>query len=85
MFCVYILQSLKDSSLYIGYTANKEKRLYEHNFGRTGYTVKKRPWKLVYREDFQTRSEALKREKYLKSLKSKIYLQELIHKYLAAL
>ena len=56
------------------------KRLNEHNFCRTRYTSLKRPWKLVYKEEYQNRSDAIKREKYLKKLKSKKYLEFLITK-----
>lgn len=63
MYLVYVLQSLTDNSFYIGYTSNIEERLWEHNEGRTRYTKHKRPWNLMYKEDYQTRSEAIKREK----------------------
>ena len=78
MFFVYILQSALDKSFYIGFSSNLENRLREHNYGRTGYTKKKRPWKLVYFEEYKTINEAVKREKYLKRLKSKIALEKII-------
>ena len=78
MYFVYILQSAKDKSYYIGYTNNIDDRIYEHNFGRTGYTKLKRPWNLVYKEEYKTRKEAIDREKYLKRTKSKVYLEKII-------
>ncbi len=78
MYFVYILQSQLDKSYYIGYTSNLENRLREHNFGKTGYTKLKRPWRLIYKEEFLTRSEAIKRERYLKRLKNKKALEKII-------
>ena len=78
MYFVYILQSIVDRSFYIGYTSNIVNRLNEHNYGRTRYTKLKRPWMLIYKEEYKMRSEALKREKYLKKLKSKEYLKKII-------
>ena len=80
MYSVYVLQSKTDDSYYIGSSKDRKRRLWEHNYGRTGYTKNKRPWKLIYFEEYESRGEALKREKYLKSLKSRKYIQELINK-----
>ena len=74
------MRSQKDGKLYIGSTEDSKRRFKEHNFGRTGYTKLKRPWKLVYKEEFKTKKEAIKRERYLKRLKSKKYLESLITK-----
>jgi len=78
MYFVYVLQSIKDNSYYIGYTKNIKDRLNEHNFGRTGYTKLKRPWELIYKEEYKTEKEAINRERYLKRLKSKIALEKII-------
>ena len=68
VYYVYILQSLKTGSLYIGYTDNLTRRLEEHNTGRGGkYTRQNGPWKLLYKESHPNRSCAAKRERYLKS------------------
>ncbi len=75
---VYILQSYVDNSYYIGTTVDLEERLIEHNSGTKGYTSRIKPWKVVYIEEYQTRTEALKREKYLKNLKSKKYIEKMI-------
>jgi len=79
MFYLYIIQSIKDGSYYIGSTESIVKRLNEHNFGNTRYTKNKRPWKLVYQDEYMTRSEAVIREKYLKRMKSKKYIENLIN------
>ncbi len=53
IYTVYIIQSLKDDSFYIGYSANIEERINKHNNGNSRYTSKKIPWKLVYTEEFK--------------------------------
>lgn len=80
MYYLYILQSDFDNSYYIGHSSNIEDRLMEHNLGRTRYSKSKRPWQLKYVEKYNTKAEAIKRELYLKRLKSKKYLENLIRK-----
>jgi len=66
-YTVYVLSSLNFAKSYVGFTDNLERRLEEHNSGKTYYTKKCRPWKIIYTESFNSISEAVKREKYLKS------------------
>lgn len=70
MFYVYVLESERDSKFYIGQTNNLEERLAYHNRGMVTATRNRRPLKIVYREGFESRAEAMQREKYLKSLKN---------------
>ena len=65
-FYVYIIQSLQDNSFYKGYTLEPLKRLDQHNNYESLYTSNKTPWKLVYIEVFDNKSDALKRELALK-------------------
>jgi len=74
MFFVYILQSIKNGRLYVGQTNNIKNRLRRHNKGLCSSTKYWRPWILIYLEVFSTRSQAIAREKYLKSLKSHMAL-----------
>lgn len=69
MYIVYVLRSLKDQKFYIGQTNDIEKRLQRHNNGFVVSTRSRRPFILVYNESFISRAEAMRREKYLKSLK----------------
>ena len=78
MFVTYILQSESSGKYYIGSTDNLEKRLIRHNKGYSRYTRNKGPFRIAYKEKFQTRSEAKKREYYLKSLKSRVAIENLI-------
>jgi len=52
--------------------------MLEHNYEGLGYTSKKRPWKVVYTEKYEMKPEALKREKHIKRLKSRKYIEKLI-------
>ena len=74
---VYILKSEKNGQYYKGYTANLEKRVFEHNNDLSRYTKNKGPWKLVYFKDFDNKTDALKFEKAVKKYNSQ-YLKNLI-------
>ena len=79
-FIVYILFSSKFNKHYVGYTSDLENRLLSHNLLATkGYTIKYRPWVLIHTKKFETKSEALKREKYLKSGVGKTFIKSLTH------
>ncbi len=77
-FYVYILQSLKDFSFYIGQCDDLDRRMSKHFDGMSKYTSGKRPLRLVYFEVFASRSDAIKREKEIKNKKSKKYIEFLI-------
>ena len=78
VYFVYILQSLKDGSYYVGSTQNLESRLERHNQARSKYTKAKRPWELVFREEYPDRSSAMKRESKIKRRKSSHFIESLI-------
>ena len=80
-FFVYILQSQKDLSFYIGFTANLQQRLRKHNNARTGYSASKKPWNIVYFESFDNKSDALKRERFLKNQKNRNFYSRLIENF----
>jgi putative endonuclease len=68
MFFTYFVRC-RDGSFYCGYTNDLKKRIEVHNSGKGAkYTSKKRPVKLVYFEEFLTKSDAMKREYALKQL-----------------
>ena len=66
---VYILQSLKDKKYYIGETSNVALRLLFHNAGKQRSTKNRIPFIIILIEQFETREEALQREKQIKSWK----------------
>jgi putative endonuclease len=79
MFYIYIIYSAKLDRYYVGYTADIEVRIVQHNSGLSSYTSKANDWKLVYKEQFTTREEAHKRELAIKNKKSRNYIEWLIH------
>jgi putative endonuclease len=77
-FFVYILQSLKDFSFYVGQCDYLDCRMSKHFEGMSKYTASKRPLRLVYFEIYESRSDAIKREKEIKKRKSRKYIEQLI-------
>ena len=71
MFYVYVLVSEKTGRLYIGSTEDIDRRLTEHNTGYSKSTRHGVPWRLVHVESFQTRTEAVRRERYYKTGKGR--------------
>ncbi|MES2240179.1 MAG: GIY-YIG nuclease family protein [Bacteroidota bacterium] len=79
-FVVYILYSEKFNKNYTGFTSNLIERFKSHNFiGTKGYTLKFRPWEVIYVEFFPSKAEAIKREKYLKTGIGRTFIKNLIH------
>ncbi|RJO59021.1 GIY-YIG nuclease family protein [Candidatus Parcubacteria bacterium] len=72
---VYILQSLKDHRLYIGFTEKLKTRMKAHAAGQNQSTKNRRPLKLIYFEGFLSEIDARRREKYFKSTKGKTTLK----------
>lgn len=82
MYYTYILKSNASGRYYIGQTNNIDLRLKRHNNNLVKSTKNRGPWEIVYYEKYTSRSEAIKRERYLKSLKSKKVIEQLISKHL---
>ena len=81
MFTVYVLYSPSFDKIYIGYTSNLEARFMSHNeLGIKGWTVRYRPWTIVYTEEFQSKTDAMRREKELKSGKGRDFVWKVIKK-----
>jgi putative endonuclease len=78
IYQVYALKSLVDNRIYVGFTSNLEKRLVEHNSGKTKSTKGYRPWVLLYSEEVVGRINARNREKYLKSGVGKEFLKTIV-------
>jgi len=64
---VYIIQSVKNNDIYVGYTTNLIRRLKEHNQGLNFSTKSAKPWKCIYYEACLNVNDAKRREKYLKT------------------
>jgi len=68
MHYAYILRSLKDGTYYYGSAEDIAARLKQHNTGKVRYTKGHLPYELYYREEFVTRSEAVVRERFFKTI-----------------
>lgn len=80
MFFVYAIINREYNKIYIGQTCDIEQRLKLHNQRtfKKSFTAKfSGKWELIYKEEFLTRSEALKREKELKSYRGREFLKQL--------
>jgi putative endonuclease len=80
MHFVYVLSSRDFKKSYVGLTDDIDRRLRQHNDGKSPYTAKYKPWELVHTESFVDRAEAAKREKFLKSKSGRNYLKAVIFK-----
>ena len=78
MWYVYILYSKTKNKYYVGYTNNPVKRLIQHNSGGSKSTKAHIPWTLKYQEVFATKGEAIRRERQIKSKKSRNYIECLL-------
>ncbi|MFA5972075.1 MAG: GIY-YIG nuclease family protein [Lentimicrobiaceae bacterium] len=67
MVLVYALSNEINNEVYIGITVDIERRLKEHNSGKSRYTKAYRPWKVFYFEVCDDYSAARKREVYFKT------------------
>ena len=67
-YFVYVLGNYKNSKLvtYVGYTKNLKKRLYLHNIGKGAKFTRGRNWKILYKERYFRKNEAISREYYIK-------------------
>jgi putative endonuclease len=80
MYYLYIIYSQKSDKYYIGYSDNPLRRLSEHNESpHLSYTSKHRPWSIkAIIPIANDRGSAIKWEKYLKGLKSRKFIEQLI-------
>lgn len=80
MFTVYVLQSINFDKIYIGFTSNIENRIIAHNHpANKGWTKSFKPWKVIYTEEFETKADAMNREKQLKNGKGREFIHKIIN------
>ena len=75
-YYVYMLKSIEKKTVtYVGYTSDIKKRIQLHNLGKGAKFTRGRKWKLIYKEKFNSKKEAILREYYIKknrTLRNKI-------------
>lgn len=81
---LYILESQKDNSYYVGITNNLRRRIEEHNLGKVFSTKHKIPFKLIFSQDFPDKAAAMAKEKQLKSWKKRKAIERYINKALSS-
>jgi len=81
MHYIYVLQSIKNGSLYIGYTTDIKRRILEHNRQENLSTKSYAPWKLIFIEGYLEGKDARRREKYLKSNQGSRLLKRMLKEY----
>ena len=70
-FYVYMLKSKSIRPItYVGYTNDLKKRVHLHNTGKGAKFTRGRKWRLIYKEKFKSKKEAISREYYIKKNKS---------------
>jgi len=77
-YFTYILKSISAQKIYVGITNNLERRLKEHNSGKSRFTKAYIPWKIVFSEKLMNREAARKREKYFKSAAGRKKIKEFL-------
>jgi len=75
MFYAYVIKSVDHDFYYKGHCEDPEERLKQHNSGMTGSIRPYIPFILIYKEGFNTREEAVLRERYFKSSAGRRYLK----------
>ena len=75
-FFAYVIKSDFDGTHYYGHCEYIGIRIKRHNGGKVRYTKSRRPWKLLYSEEFETRTEAYKRELFFKSRSGYKFLKD---------
>ncbi len=83
MYYVYLLKSLSDRGWYTGFTEDINRRFEDHNFGKNVSTRARRPFVLIYYEEYLYKLDALGREKFLKSGSGKRFLEKQLRHYLS--
>ena len=81
MYTVYVLHSKRYDKIYIGFTTDLKARLRSHNeLATKGWTIRYRPWEVVHTEEYEIKSEAMRRERALKSHGGRDFIREMIGK-----
>jgi len=78
VFWVYVLKSERTGRYYIGMSNHPERRLEFHNSDRIGYTMRHRPWILVFLKGYSLKRDALLAERRIKNWKSRVMIDRLI-------
>ena len=80
-FYVYLLKSIEKKPVtYVGYTNNLSNRIKLHNSGKGAKFTRGRKWRLIYKEKYKSKKEAISREYYIK--RNRTLRKKIKNKYL---
>jgi putative endonuclease len=77
----YIIESESSGKWYYGFTEDLDQRIKDHQSNRSKYTRFKGPWKLIFKREFLDKTEALRFEKHLKTIRNKEFIKEKFKDY----
>ena len=77
-FYLYILQSETTGRYYVGQTEHLQERVSYHQANYSKAIKNRGPWKLRYSEEYETRSHAVQRERYIKRQKDRRFIEALL-------
>jgi putative endonuclease len=77
MFITYILFSSKIGKFYTGQTDDLDRRMEEHNRGKTSFMASGMPWEIIYSKEFNSRQDAIKLERFIKKRGAARFLDDL--------
>lgn len=80
-YFVYILLSKKDNKLYVGCTNDPARRIRDHNYGKVFATKNRRPLVMIHTEEFENKTDAFNRERFLKTLWSARFKKKILEEY----
>lgn len=78
IYKTYVLISKSCKKTYVGHTNDLERRLIEHNDGKTIFSKRYRPWSVLYEEEFGTEAESIDRERYFKSAAGRRWIKKML-------
>ncbi|MFZ1978366.1 MAG: GIY-YIG nuclease family protein [Bacteroidota bacterium] len=78
-YFIYILHSISANKYYVGSSEDPQRRLLFHNTIEKGFTLRYRPWTLVFTKSFPTKAETQQMERKIKKWKSKSMLLRIIN------
>lgn len=79
MYSVYVLYSDLHFKHYVGYTSDLDMRIKSHNELGSGWTKRYRPWRVISTKDFETKTDAMKYEIWLKTGVGRDFIKTLEH------
>ena len=81
MFYTYILYSAKLDKFYIGFSQNPQNKVIQHNSDlNKKWTKRGQPQEIVMTIEFQSKTDAMKAEEFIKNQKSRKFIEKLILK-----